>query len=228
MDPKTLGDVLGAQGTAIDELKTALAAMAQAPPNDPNASDTKQLTMADLAQMATDGKVIDADGKPVSNIMAEFNAMNPIANVAGQLDRAVAGIPVGSALIGGFGGILTAEIIDGFVPPTGDDGKSNPVNGLVKVGAAWGTMAFLQPHIGRTGAIVMAASLVYTVARDFIPLDEWIQKIVSKIKGAQQANRFSKRGGGGAAAALTQSRAMAQTTAGQGGDGVDRFAGIYR
>lgn len=221
MDPKTLGDVLGAQGTAIDEIKTALAAMAQDPnSDDPNA--TKPLTMTDLAQMAVDGKVIDSDGKPVSNITADFSAMNPIANVVGQLDRAVAGIPIGSALVGGFGGILTAEVIDGFMPST--DGKPSAAGALIKLGAAWGTMQYLQGPIGRTGAIIWSATLVYTVARDYIPLDRWIQTAVSKIRGLQGTAMGNRR----AAAPMAQPRVMAQIDPGQGGDGVDRFAGIYR
>ena len=218
MDPKTLGERLTALTEKVDALGETPASN-QDPEGDP-----AKVSFPDIIKMAQDGRVVDPDGNKVNpaTLLVDLNA-NVVSRGIGQIDGALGGVPIGSAIAGGFVGILVAEIIDGAISPTSDSGGVSLANSAVKLGFAWGAMKFMPRYVGRTAAIITAGVLIYTVARDWLPLDEWISNAVSKLPSF--GNKFGNRGQ--VAVQQQQATTYSQVDPGQGGAGVDRFAAIY-
>jgi hypothetical protein len=194
---------------------------------DPANPDPAPVSIADLTKMAQEGRLIDQDGNkiPPDGLRLEFN-QSAVAKAVGQLDGLAGGLPVGSALAGGFVGLLASEIIDGLMSTSNDDGSPNLMNTAVKLGGAYAAFKFLPKYMGRMPAIIAGSVLLIGVARDFFPLDDAIANIVNRIPSF--GNRFSntttvlnQRGPAGA-------HSFSQVDPGQRGAGVDRFANLYQ
>ncbi len=116
------------------------------------------------------------------------------------------GIPFGSVLLGGIPGILTGEVIDGFISPTNATGDVSWGNvfskGLVAAGGA-----FLLPRwLGDRPAMFFAGVLVVQMISDVLPLDRLSAWLVGKFTKEEATASASYA----AAAAATQRRAAAQ------------------
>lgn len=112
------------------------------------------------------------------------------------------GIPLGSGFVGIFAGLAASKIVDAFqVPKTTDPvtlvTTTNFINPAIKVGLAWGSMAFLPNLVGKSAANFLAGILVFDALRVVLPIDTWIQMLVDRVKGvggtpAAQGLRFSR------------------------------------
>jgi len=102
-----------------------------------------------VLQMDSEGNVKTVDLSQES-VTQEQGA---VASIASKGDNMFGlGIPWGSVMVGAVPGIFVGDLIDGFVSPTTEEGKTNIANIGVKVGVgAAGTM-YLSRYIGATPA----------------------------------------------------------------------------
>ncbi len=132
--------------------------------------------------------------------MAELGA-TAIGAFATNIDQAAPlNIPAGSILVGGLSGIVAGEVIDGLVAPKGADGGVSANNILVKLGAIAVITTQGKKLMGQKSANFAVAALGVQVVSDFLPIDQWVDKIVGfvgKATGTPPA-------GGGTAAAVEQ------------------------
>lgn len=87
-------------------------------------------------------------------------------------------IPVGQAVVGGFGAVFASELIDGFMA------ASEPwKKGLVKLVVAGAAVKFGRKFLGEKLSTGMALLLAFDATRDMLPIDTWAQNLANKITG---------------------------------------------
>jgi hypothetical protein len=177
----------------------------------------QELQQAAQSKQGGDGQ---AEGQDQDADMAQ----NPVAKAVRGLDGAAGqGIPWGSALVGGFGGLVLGEVIDGFVSPTTDEGGTNFANIAVKGAAAWAAVQWGDMLVGRMGARFAAGFLIFSVARQVLPIDDWVMKIKDVFQGngngASSGNRFEQPIGGGGGGGGGHVGSFDQIVPGYGGAG---------
>jgi len=117
-------------------------------------------------------------------------------------------IPFGSVLIGAFPGVITGDVIDGFVAPIDVNGNVNWANLVTKGGVAAAGAFFLPRWIGDRPAMFFAGALVIQMFSDMLPLDRFSAWVVSMFR------REGTAGASAADAAAAQARARARAEAG--------------
>jgi hypothetical protein len=206
MDPVTLAEFSALMRQAgQDGAATALAARPPAPapaptpaPLNPYAvgeinalfqQETFRTALAAEIAKATPAKVatLAQDDPATTPVETPMERGNPIASAINSMDTMAFGLPLGSALVGGFGGLLASKVIDRFVAPKNPDATTNFLNPLAKVGAAWASVSFLDKAVGQNAARFMAGLLLLDAARSVLPIDEWVAKLVNLIPGGAPA-----------------------------------------
>ena len=87
-------------------------------------------------------------------------------------------VPIGQAVIGGFGAVFATELIDGFMA------SSEPwKKGMVKLVLAGVSVKFLKKFLGEKGSQGVAILLAFDGVRDLLPIDTWAQSLANKITG---------------------------------------------
>lgn len=117
-------------------------------------------------------------------------------------------IPFGSVLIGAFPGVITGDVIDGFIQPIDVNGNVAWGNLLTKAAVATGGAFFLPRWIGERPAMFFAGALVIQMLSDMLPLDRLSAWVVGM---------FSREGTAGASASearAAQARAAARARQG--------------
>lgn len=200
METVTLEKLESVMGDSVKPAVKGIEALLERFPKDESspkadASQNGSITMGQIQDMAGKGGILREDGShlTMAELQQEVANMDQfgVGGLASSLDRAVRGLPLGSALVGGFTALLVGEAVDGFVDPVGPDGKSSMANAAVKVGVAWAGSRFFSRFLGSTGATVFAGLLVFEVLREFLPVNQW----VSQITGAFPAgNRLAFAG----------------------------------
>lgn len=205
------------------------------PEPDPKA-EAEQKAMAELrqglAKAATDGHVIEPDGKggykrvePSEIVDRAMMGQALTAGIERGLNTVIPNVPVGSIAVGGGTGFLATELIDGFVDRLNfaDDGSQsvNPANILAKgvalavVGAAGGQVMTKMAQNIAMGVIGL------DILRQVFPLDDLIQNLRNALN----------RNGNGAGSALRQAERVARAAQERAGMGVlpfgeDRFGSM--
>ena len=132
------------------------------------------IKLADLGNLITDGKLVDQQGQAVTMSDLESYAVmdqRGLAGVATQIDRALpAGLPIGSAIIGGASAVIVSEVIDGFV-------QDPMTRNLVKGGVAVVGFRTLKGFLGQASANIFVGLIVFSIAREILPIDDWIARI---------------------------------------------------
>ena len=118
------------------------------------------------------------------------------------------GIPFGSVLLGGFPGIITGDVIDGFVNPIDANGNVAWGNLVTKGGIAAAGAFFLPRWIGDRPAMFFAGALVIQMMSDMLPFDRLSAWIVGRF------NREAAPGASSSEAAVAQARARARAAQG--------------
>lgn len=110
-----------------------------------------------------------------------------LGSLTAGLDRSIPfDIPLASILVGGLGGLVVGDVIDGFAPPRGADGKLNFVNVGVK---ALAVAAAFHPRLGRRyfgdkPSMVLGVVLAIGLLGDLLPLDQWVAGVTGAVRGA--------------------------------------------
>jgi hypothetical protein len=184
-----IGDAVAQQVAAIMEAKAKEKDNDTTPEPKADESTMGNLTLENISKAVEMGQI------DVAALEQEFATMNKgFAGIAGQLDKSVKGVPIGSALVGGGLALIVSDVIDGFVNPVGDDGGYNMINGAAKLATVFVTTKFARGFIGGTGATVYGALIAFSVLRDFLPIDEWVGKITGAFSSAPAGNRFAQPG----------------------------------
>lgn len=131
---------------------------------------------------------------PAKPAEAELEAFkNPVGKIIDSLDNLGGqGLPLGSALVGGFFGLTSTALINAFVPPKNDDVTVNFMNPAAKVAAAWASVNLLDKAVGKPAARFMAGWLLFDAARLVLPIDAWVAKIVALVKKPAAASPLSQ------------------------------------
>lgn len=99
--------------------------------------------------------------------------------VVGQImDFEIMGVPVGQAVVGGFGAVFATEVIDGVLVT-----QTVQVKGVVKLVAAGATAMWAKPLFGSTGSKVIALLITFDALRDLSPIDMWAKQLAAMISG---------------------------------------------
>lgn len=217
---KLTGALMEAQKPAIDRQEALLKALeAKLTPKDDEDKDedkdTRPISMAQFNNLVLgvkEGKILEPNGKKVTLEDLEQSVLMEQRGLGGlvtDLDKAVRGLPLGSALIGGFSALFASEIIDGFV------GRQNPmVNAAVKAGTVLFAGAFGRRFIGTTAFNVFAGLMVFEILRDFLPINQWVSQLTGAFggrMGLQTYNGYQQLDGGFSAANVIPAHHGVQT-----------------
>ncbi len=173
--------------------------------------------MAQELEDAAEGSLFerDAEGSIHSTDLQQLIARHETAgmeqSITSAVERPLNGIipnvKLGSIVIGGTIGLITGELVDGFAPTENPDEipvKNVAIKGGAMVGLAFYGTKFLSREARNSALTVLGLQ----VAADVLPLDDWIQKIVDKVRGvtgaATGATTSSTVGSGETDAAASQ------------------------
>lgn len=141
---------------------------------------TKEELSAELKTVLDElGKRLDAIEKQAQEVEQR--------QLAGITGFQIAGIPVGSAAVGGFIALLTSEVIDGLLA-----GRNVP-EAFAKLIGAWAVKQWGSRWVGAEAAADAAKFLAFDAVRSFIPLDEWVQKISPFKKPSPETTQEQKQ-----------------------------------
>lgn len=128
----------------------------------------------------------DDDTAPVAQMQQAVGA--PLAKAIASMDRLGQGkFEPGSVIVGAGAGILTAELIDGFIAPQKVDAATGAVsvnftNVLAKAGAAAVGAMYGPQLVGNRAPKYYVGALLVSIAGQILPIDEWIGKLVAWLK----------------------------------------------
>lgn len=235
----------GQVNTRFDSIDAAIIAMETRTPAAPPADQqtpagpgpASEIPWATVLQGMADGNVVDQDGNPVSDYqvardvqMAARGRVTGIRKAISQLDGVAGqGIPWGSALFGGFIGLVGTEIIDGFMPALDpESGNLNPGNPLLKIAGAWVGVQFVSQFAGKTAGNITAAVFLVAAARVVLPFDEWVARLRDLIlqKSTPTAQSNLNNGERETVANSLLEQPLKQFP-GSGGIGTDRLAEVF-
>lgn len=176
-----------------------------------------------VIQLKQDGSVelISNDELERRLQQAEMNQVSA-AGFIGNLDGATSAIPIvgkipfGSILFGAVPGALVSEVVDGLMAPRNADGSLNFMNLGAKVLIAGVGATFGRRFIGNKAAGFFAAGLLIFVAADFLPVDQWVARLVSSLGGTASASQAQP-----SASAPASQGADHQPLATSGGEALD-------
>lgn len=105
-----------------------------------------------------------------------------LGSLAGQLDKMLFGLPVGTVIVGGIPALVLTEVTDGFIKPRNADGSVNFANIVVKgVEAYLMTSRMAKGLLGEKAAHFAAAAITIQAVAAVLPLDMWVDKLVAII-----------------------------------------------
>lgn len=111
-----------------------------------------------------------------------------ISSLDGALGQ---GIPWGSAIAGGFFGLLTSELIDGFVD-RGTSDSPNMMNSAAKLGGAFLNVMFQPKLTNKLSGQITAGVLIFQVLAAHLPISDWVSNITGFVPG-QSTTGFKNR-----------------------------------
>ena len=143
------------------------------------------------------------------------------------------GIPWQPALVGGAGALVTTEVINAVAGRFG--GGDGMFGGdlwaaVLKLLSAWGLVAWGRGVLGQEASRFGAGFIIFSAVSDLFQLDTMIKNLFGGFLGERGRGSGSYYGlqSGFAEANLPALPAgFGQVVPGQGGVGVDKFAGIY-
>jgi hypothetical protein len=109
----------------------------------------------------------------------EVAELNRIGSLDEMMSFKVWDIPLGQAVVGGFGAVFATELIDGFMA-TSEPWKK----GLVKLVIAGASIKFGKKFLGEKLSQGVALLLAFDGTRDLLPIDTWAQSLANKITGS--------------------------------------------
>lgn len=174
---------LDAQTKLITELQEKYAA--GDPSTDGDADKDKALSVTEFGNLLEAGKVLNSNGikmgiAELQNLAADME--RGVASTITNIDRNVPGkLPIASALVGGFSALVVAEIVDGLLMRVNQPNVN--VAAIAKLIVAAVGFKPAQRYIGQPGAVIFAGLLIFSVARDFLPIDEWLNNLTSWVSG---------------------------------------------
>lgn len=121
------------------------------------------------------GQVKPAEVKPAAPVAEMEDAGGALAGIS-KFD--IAGIPVGTALVGGFGAVFVTELVDGFMAT-----QSATTRGMVKLGSAVVIGKYGKKFLGDGVSKAIGLLITFDALRDIVPLDTYAQQLASKISG---------------------------------------------
>ena len=102
---------------------------------------------------------------------------------AGMLDSVesnkVLGIPLGDAVVGGGLALILSDLVTAVLNPT----SLGVPAGATQLVLAWLVANYGKKWLGQSTANLSAAFLAFEGIRDIIPIDTWLTKALSRIKG---------------------------------------------
>lgn len=101
-------------------------------------------------------------------------------------------IPLGQAVIGGFGAVVLSELVDGFLAA-----QSGTVKGVVKLAMAGVTIKWGTRVIGKPASAAIALLLAYDGIRMLLPIDEWANKLATGVTGLVPGGGLAGKAGMG-------------------------------
>ena len=141
-----------------------------------------------ILELAQDGKMRWLSSADVQreSIMAEMRR-GFLAPVEEPVNRFVKGIPLGSMAVGTIVGLITGELVDGFVSQTKVDEKTgktvvnmnNIITKVVAGAAIWFASKWVMTPMAALFAIGI---LVAEILADLLPIDQWAHSILGIFK----------------------------------------------
>ena len=122
------------------------------------------------------------DHKSEKTEKVEVAELNRIGSLDEMMSFKVWDIPLGQAVVGGFGAVFATELIDGFMA-TSEPWKK----GLVKLVIAGASIKFGKKFLGEKLSQGVALLLAFDGTRDLLPIDTWAQSLANKITGSVPA-----------------------------------------
>ena len=105
------------------------------------------------------------DGGPVKAELAEAATSQISKTVNKVTDFQVMGIPLGTALVGGFVAIFATELVDGYFK-----NQSVMIRGVIKLGGAFVVVKFLPKYLGKDLCNAVALLMAFDgLKNDLIP-----------------------------------------------------------
>ena len=105
-----------------------------------------------------------------------------LGSLAGQLDKMLFNLPVGTVLVGGIPALVLTEVTDGFIAPRNPDGSVNFANIAVKGAEAYlMTSRMAKNLLGEKAAHFAAAAITIQAVAAVLPLDRWVDQLVAII-----------------------------------------------
>lgn len=135
-----------------------------------------------IEEIGAESKKASVEQEPTKAELQQAGVLAPIT----QLE--VFGIPLGQAGVGGITALAVSELVDAFITPPPEGVPFTRV--LVKGIAAFGINQWLGGVMGRDAARVAALFIGFDLLRDLLPIDSWVQGLVTGIthKGASSSS----------------------------------------
>lgn len=118
------------------------------------------------------------DVKTAEELQSDKAQLSQAGMVGNITDIKAWDIPVGQAVVGGFGAVFASELVDGFMAAQGD-----MVRGVVKLIGAGVAVKWGGRVLGSTGSKAMALLLAYDGVRSLIPLDRFARQGATAVTG---------------------------------------------
>ncbi len=161
---------------------------------------------------------VKIDGRPVKaqlldpktgTYMAQASMSGGIAGLVEQGDNfriLNVSLPIVSAGVGVFTGMVIGNIIDVVVPPA--DLKTDMTKGLMNIGAqgvaAWALLKYGSGFIGGTAAKIGAAVIIFRVLARVLPIQAWVDSLTGMVTGFLPGGPAMKQIGAGQGSYMLQ------------------------
>lgn len=189
----TMDDLVGRVVAGISShLETQVAPVTEMAQTDLFGDIADHLRAARTAPADLSGSVLEEingewRSRPMSEVSEELAIAEMGQGILVQLEKPfnnlVPNVKMGSIVLGGVGGLLVGEVLDGFITPRTDEDKTNPTNVIAKVAVAVGFASFGNKIATQQAANAAAVVLVTQVAADILPIDKWIDTVMGFFSG---------------------------------------------